>query len=156
MKVVMKSLQLSILFHRLRNAYRQAISTILSNLFPCSSVSTDNCFLAEKPYLSDRMMAHLFERIAPSWAQSETTMIFSRHKFAGRKYDVCSISEQNENEVSSANIARHDQRAFRCGFTRARRGRKNIKRSRVCFRQRNGGSRCVSASFQPSLCLHFT
>ena len=30
------------------------------------------------------------------------------------------------------------------------------KRSCVCFRQRHGGGRCVPASFQPSLRLHFT
>jgi hypothetical protein len=30
------------------------------------------------------------------------------------------------------------------------------KRSRVCFRQRHGGGRCVPAPFQPSLRLHFT
>ena len=29
------------------------------------------------------------------------------------------------------------------------------KRSRVCFRQRHGGGRCVPAPFQPSLRLHF-
>jgi hypothetical protein len=40
------------------------------------------------------------------------------------KCGVCSISEQNENEVRSANAARRDQRTFRCGVTRARRGRK--------------------------------
>ena len=51
-------------------------------------------------------------------------MIFSRHKFAGRKYDACAISTQLENEVHSANVVRRDQRAFRHGFTRARRGRK--------------------------------
>jgi hypothetical protein len=48
------------------------------------------------------MIAHLFEEIAPPWAQSETTMTFSPHKFAGRKCSVCSISEQNKNEVRSA------------------------------------------------------
>ena len=29
------------------------------------------------------------------------------------------------------------------------------KRSRVCFRQRHGGGRCIPAPFQPSLRLHF-
>jgi hypothetical protein len=43
-------------------------------------------------------MADLFERIAPLWAQSETTMTFSRHKFAGRTYDACAISAQIENQ----------------------------------------------------------
>jgi hypothetical protein len=102
------------------------------------------------------MIAHLFEQIAPPWAQSEMTMTFSPLKFVGRKCGVCSISEQNENEVRSANAARRDERTFRCGVTRARRGRKKEKRSRVCFRQRHGGGRCAPAPFQPSLRLHFT
>ena len=97
------------------------------------------------------MIAHLFEQIAPPWAQSEMTMTLSPHKFDGRKYRACAISAQNENEVGSANAARRDQRTFRCGVTRARRGRKKEKRSRVCFRQRHGGGRCAPASFQPSL-----
>jgi hypothetical protein len=67
------------------------------------------------------------------------------------KCGLCSISKQNENEVRSANAARRDQRTFRCGVTRARRGRKKEKRSRVSFRQRHGGGRCAPASFQPSL-----
>jgi hypothetical protein len=78
-------------------------------------------------------------------------MTFSPHKLAGRKCGVCSISEQNENEMRSANATRRDQRTFRCGVTRARRGRKKEKRSRVSFRQRHGGGRCAPASFQPSL-----
>ena len=61
-----------------------------------------------------------------------------------------------KNEVCSAKVARRDQRALRCGFTRARRGRKWKKRSRVCFRQRHGGGRCATAPFQPSLRLRFT
>ena len=125
MKVVMNSLQLSISFHGQRDApCRQAASAVASNLFPCATVSTDNCFSAKNPYVSDRMMAHSFDQIAPLWAQSETTMVFSRHKFAGRKYDACAISTQLENVVHSANVVRRDQRAFRHGFTRARRGRK--------------------------------
>jgi len=51
-------------------------------------------------------------------------MIFSPHNFAGRKYRACAISAQSGNEAHSANTARHDQRAFRCGVTRARRGRR--------------------------------
>jgi hypothetical protein len=61
------------------------------------------------------------------------TMTFSPHKLAGRKCGVCSISEQNENEMRSANATRRDQRTFRCGVTRARRGRKKEKRSRVAL-----------------------
>jgi hypothetical protein len=76
-------------------------------------VSTDNFFPAEKPRYSASMTGDLFELIAPSWAQSETKMIFSRQKFAGRKYDACAISAQTENEVHSANVARRDERAFR-------------------------------------------
>ena len=110
----------------------------------------------QKPYVSDKMMPHLFERIAPPWAQSEMTITLSLGEFAGRKYDACAISTQLENEVHSANVVRRDQRAFRHCFTRARRGRKWKKRSRVCFRQRHGGGRCIPAPFQPSLRLHFT
>ena len=125
MKVVMNSLQLSISFHGQRDApCREAESAVACNLFPRATVSTGKCFPAEKPHVSDRMMAHSFEQIAPPWVQSETTMIFSRHKFAGRKYYACAISAQIQNEVRSANVARRDQRAFRHCFTRARRGRK--------------------------------
>jgi hypothetical protein len=67
------------------------------------------------------MIAHLFEQIAPSWAQSEMTMTFSPHKFVGKKCDARAISAQDENEVRKPNVARRDQRAFRCGVTRARR-----------------------------------
>ena len=49
-----------------------------------------------------------------------------------------------------------DQHTFRCSVTRARRGRTKQKRSRVGFRQRHGGGRCVPAPFQPSLRLPFT
>jgi hypothetical protein len=66
----------------------------------------------------------LFEQIAPPWAQSETTMTFSPHKFAGRKYRACAISAQRGNETHSTNTTRHDQRAFRCGVMRARRGQR--------------------------------
>jgi hypothetical protein len=59
-------------------------------------VSTDNCFPAEKPNVSDKMMAHLFEQIAPPWAQSEMTMTLSLGEFAGRQCGVCSFLEQNE------------------------------------------------------------
>jgi hypothetical protein len=59
-------------------------------------VSTGNCFPAEKPYVSDKMMPHLFERIAPPWAQSEMTITLSLGEFAGRKYDACAISAQEK------------------------------------------------------------
>ena len=49
-----------------------------------------------------------------------------------------------------------DQRPFRCGFTRVRRGRKWKNAAALCFRQRHGGGRYVPAPFQPSLRLHFT
>jgi len=125
MKVVMNSLQLSISFHGQRGApCRQAASAVACNLFPCATVSTGKCFPAEKPHVSDSMMAHSFDQIALSWVQSETTMIFSRHKFAGRKYDACEISTQIENEARSAKVVHRNQRAFRCRFTRARRGQK--------------------------------
>jgi hypothetical protein len=42
------------------------------------------------PYVSDRMMAHLFEQIALPCAQSEMTMTHSLGKCAGRKCGICS------------------------------------------------------------------
>ena len=93
MKVVMNSLQLSISFHGQRDApCRQAASAVACNLFPCATVSIGKCFPAEKPHVSDRMMAHLFERIAPSWAQSKKTMTLSLGEFAGKKCEACAIS----------------------------------------------------------------
>jgi len=50
----------------------------------------------QKPYVSDKMMPHLFERIAPPWAQSEMTITLSLGEFAGRKYDACAISAQEK------------------------------------------------------------
>jgi hypothetical protein len=59
-------------------------------------VSTAKCFPAEKPHVSDSMMAHLFERIAPSWAQSKMTMTLSSGKFDGKNSEVCAMIAQNE------------------------------------------------------------
>jgi hypothetical protein len=74
----MNSLQLSISFHGQRDAScRQAVSAVACNLFPRATVSTGKCFPAEKPHVSDRVMADLFERIAPSWAQSKKTTTLS-------------------------------------------------------------------------------
>ena len=152
----MNSLQLSISFHSQRDApCRQAASAVACNLFPCATVSTGKYFPAEKPYVSDKMMAHLFERIAPPWAQSKMITTFSFDDFAGRKCDTCAISAQGKMKcVAQKSPAATNARSLR--FTRARRGRKWKKRSRVCFRQRHGGGRCVPAPFQPSLRLHFT
>ena len=83
-------------------------------------------------------------------------MIFYDISLPEELYDAHAISAQIENEVRRANVARRDQRAFRCGFTRARRGRKWKNAAALCFRQRHGGGRCVPAPFQPSLRLHFT
>ena len=97
MKVVMNSLQLSISFHGQRDApCRQAASAVACNLFPRATVSTDKCFPAEKPHVSDSMMAGLFERIAPSWAQSKKTMTLSLGEFAGKKCEACAISAQGK------------------------------------------------------------
>ena len=93
----MNSLQLSISFHGQRDApCRQAASAVACNLFPCATVSTGKYFPAEKPYVSDKMMAHLFERIAPPWAQSKMITTFSFDDFAGRKCDTCAISAQGK------------------------------------------------------------
>jgi len=93
----MNSLQLSISFHGQRDApCRQAASAVACNLFSCATVSTGKCFPAEKPYVSDKMMAHLFERIAPPWAQSKMITTFSFDDFAGRKCDTCAISAQGK------------------------------------------------------------
>jgi hypothetical protein len=97
MKVVMNSLQLSISFHGQRDALcRQASSAVACNLFPCATVSTGKCFPAEKPHVSDSMMAHLFERIAPSGAQSKMTMTLSSGKSGRKKGGVCAMIAQNE------------------------------------------------------------
>ena len=121
----MNSLQLSISFHGQRDApCRQAASAVACNLFPCATVSTGKYFPAEKPYVSDKMMAHLFERIAPPWAQSKMITTFSFDDFAGRKCDTCAISAQGKMKCVAQKSPRRDQRAFRHGFTRARRGRK--------------------------------
>jgi hypothetical protein len=97
MKVVMKSLQLSISFPCQRDApCRQTALSVSYNLFPCAAVSTGNCFPAEKPYVSDRMMAHLFERIAPPWAQSKMTMTLSSGKPDRQNGGVCAMIAQNE------------------------------------------------------------
>jgi len=93
----MNSLQLSISFHGQRDApCRQAASAVACNLFPRATVSTDKCFPAEKPHVSDSMMAGLFERIAPSWAQSKKTMTLSLGEFAGKKCEACAISAQGK------------------------------------------------------------
>jgi hypothetical protein len=42
------------------------------------------------------MMAHLFGRIAPSWAQSKMTMTLSSGKFDGKNSEVCAMIAQNE------------------------------------------------------------
>jgi len=42
------------------------------------------------------MMAHLFERIAPSWAQSKKTTTLSFGKFDRKKGGVCAMIAQNE------------------------------------------------------------
>jgi hypothetical protein len=125
MRVVTNSSQLFASFQCQWNAScRQAEAAASSNLFPCSSVSTGNFFPAEKPCFSDGMMADLFERIAPVWAQSKMTMTLSSGKSDRKNEGVCAMITQNENEVCSAKVARHDQRASHSPVTRARRGRK--------------------------------
>lgn len=97
MKVVMNSLQLSISFHGQRGTpCRQAASAVACNLFPRAPVSTGICFPAEKPHVSDSMMADLFERIAPSWAQSEMTMTLSSGESDRKSGGVCAMIAQNE------------------------------------------------------------
>ena len=97
MKVVTNSLQLSISFHGQRDApCRQAASAASCNLFPCATVSTGICFRAEKPCVSDRMMAQLFERIAPSWTQSKMTMTLSSGQPDRKNGGVCAMITQNE------------------------------------------------------------
>jgi len=97
MKVVMSLSQLSISFHGRRDApCRQAASAVSCNLFPCATVSTSNCFPTEKSYVSDKMMAHLFGRIAPPGVQSKMITTFSFDDFAGRKCDACAISAQGK------------------------------------------------------------
>ena len=152
----MNSLQLSISFHGQRDApCRQAASAVACNLFSCATVSTGKCFPAEKPYVSDKMMAHLFERIAPPWAQSKMITTFSFDDFAGRKCDTCAISAQGKMKcVAQKSPAATNARS---ATLHARSSRTEMeKRSRVCFRQRHGGGRYVPAPFQPSLRLHFT
>jgi hypothetical protein len=93
----MNSLQLSISFHGQRDApCRQAVSTVACNLFPRATVSTGICFPVEKPHVSDRMMAQLFEQIAPSGAQSKMTMTLSSDQSDRKKGGVCAIITQNE------------------------------------------------------------
>jgi len=97
MKVVMNSLQLSISFHGQRDApCRRAALAVACNLFPCATVSTGKCFPAGKPHVSDRMMADLFERIAPPWAQSKMTMTLSSGESDGKNSGVCAMIAQNE------------------------------------------------------------
>jgi hypothetical protein len=97
MKVVMNSLQLSFFLHGQRDASRrQGASADACNLFPCATVSTGKCFPAEKPHVSDSMMADLFERIAPSWAQSEMTMTLSSGESDRKRGGVCAMIAQNE------------------------------------------------------------
>jgi hypothetical protein len=60
-------------------------------------MSTDNSFSAEKPYVSDRMMAHLFERIAPPWAQSKITLALSSGQSDRKNGGFCAMITQNEN-----------------------------------------------------------
>jgi hypothetical protein len=82
---------------------------------------------------------------------------FSRRKFAGSKYDAHVISSQIKNEVRSANVARHDQRAFRCGVTRARRGRK--WKNAVAFASVSGTAAVVALRLRSSRLsapLHFS
>jgi hypothetical protein len=93
----MKSLQLFASIRCQRDAScRQAASAVACNLFPCSTVSTGNCFPAEKPHVSDSMMADLFERIAPPWAQSKMTMTLSSDKSDRINGGVCAMIAQNE------------------------------------------------------------
>jgi len=75
---------------------------------------------------------------------------WKRHKIA----PVRAIVNSHETAQFMFNI--RDQRSFRCGFTRARRGWKKQNAVALCFRQRHGGGRYVPASFPPSLRLHFT
>jgi len=89
-----------------------------------------------------------FERIALPWAQSEMTMTLSLGEFAGRKCDACAISAQSKNEVRSANATRRDQRAFRCGVTRARRGRR--MKNAVAFASVSGTAAVVAFRFRSS------
>jgi hypothetical protein len=97
MKVVMNSLQLSISFHCQRDApCRQAASAVACNLFPCATVSTGKCFPAEKPHVSGSMMADLFERIAPSGAQSKMTMTLSSGQSVRKDGGGCAMIAQNE------------------------------------------------------------
>jgi hypothetical protein len=80
-------------------------------------------------------------------------MIFSRHKFAGIKCDACAISAQGKNEVLKTNAARRDQRAFRCGFTRARRGR---KKNTVAFASVSGTAAVVAFRLRSSRLSAYT
>ena len=100
-------------------------------------------------------MADLFERIAPSWAQSKKTMTLSLGEFAGKKCEACAISAQGKMKcVAQKSPAATNARS--AAASRALVADRNGKRSRVCFRQRHGGGRCATAPFQPSLRLRFT
>jgi len=93
----MNSLQLSISFHGQRDApCRQAASAVACNLFPCATVSTGICFPAEKPHVSDSLMADLFERIAPPGAQSKKMTTLSSGESDRKNDGVCAMIAQNE------------------------------------------------------------
>jgi hypothetical protein len=79
-------------------------------------------------------MADLFERIAPSWAQSKITMTLSSGQSDRRNGGVCVIITQNENdgEKSRCRPPRPTRVPLRL---HARSSRTELeKRSRVCFR----------------------
>lgn len=97
--------------------------------------------------MSDRMMAHSFERIAPPRVQSKITLTLSSGQSDRKSGGVCAMITQNEN------VIRRDQRTFRCGFTRARRGREKGKRRRIGFRLELGVVAPVRVSLVPSRAL---